>query len=154
MPDVFISYSTQNANIAQFIHRHLIAENLSVYLAEISLVPGQKWKDEILRNLKGSPWVIFLASNAACGSAIVQQEMGVALGTGKQIVPIVWDMDPATLPGWLAGYQALDLRKLSLDDANIRISSIAKKIKADVVQGRLIAGAAIFALLLIFTKSS
>jgi hypothetical protein len=152
MADVFISYSTQDNKIAQFIYRHLIAENLSVFLAQISLLPGQKWEEEILRNLKGSPWVIFLASNSACRSAVVQQEMGVALATGKQIVPIVWDMDPATLPGWLAGFQALDLRNLSSEEVNIRISGIAKKIKASVVQGRLIAGFALAAVVILLAK--
>jgi hypothetical protein len=152
MPDVFISYSTQDSKIAQFIYRHLNLENLSTFLAQISLEPGQKWEEEILRKLKESQWVLFLASISACSSPIVHQEMGVALGTGKQIVPIVWDMDPADLPGWLAGYQALDLRKLSLEEANMRISNIAKKIKADVFQGKLIAGAVFFALLFLLAK--
>jgi len=152
MPDVFISYSTQDDNMAQFIHSHLIAENLSVFLAKISLDPGQKWGEEILLNLKGSQWVIFLSSQSACRSAIAQQEMGIALGTGKQIVPIVWDMDPADMPGWLAGYQALDLKNLSFEDANIQISNIAKKIKADVFKGKLIAGAAIAFLALLIKR--
>ncbi len=152
MPDVFISYSTQDAQIAQFIHRHLNSENLSVFLAPISLVPGQIWKEEILRNLRGSSWVLFLASNAACKSDMVKLEIGIALGTGKRIVPIVWDMDPACLPNWLDGFQALDLRKLSPEQVNAQVSGIAKQIKASVSQGQLIAGIIIAAILYILFK--
>ena len=152
MADVFISHSTQDTKIAQFIHRHLIAENLSVFLAPISLVPGQRWKEEILRNLKGSSWVLFLASNAACKSAFVQQEMGVALATGKRIISIVWDMDTIALPGWLASFQALDLRKLSLEQVNAQVSGIAKQIKESRLQGQLMVGIVIAAILILLAK--
>jgi len=146
MPDVFISYSTQDSQMAQFIHKHLKSENISAFLAEISLVPGQSWKEEILRNLKASSWVLFLASNAACRSAMAQQEMGVAVGTGKRIIPIVWDIDPSRLPGWLDGFQALDLRNLSLEQVKEKVSGIANQIKADGSIGLVIAGVIILAI--------
>ncbi|EQD76625.1 TIR protein, partial [mine drainage metagenome] len=56
----------------------MTSEGLSVFLAPLSLSPGQQWPDAILKSLEASPWVLFLASRAACSSSWVQQEVGVA----------------------------------------------------------------------------
>ena len=40
MPDVFISYSSHDEEFAQFLHRHLAAEGLDVFLASVSLAPA------------------------------------------------------------------------------------------------------------------
>lgn len=149
MPDVFISYSTQDERLAQFVLKHLTSEGLSVFLASVSLEPGVRWAPEILSNLKTSSWVFFLASQAACSSAFVQQELGGALLTDKKIIPIVWDMQPSNLPGWIKQFQALNLAGATLDQAKEAISKIAEKIKSDKVVGAVAVGA-VFAALLYF----
>lgn len=137
MPDVFISYSTADDNIAQFMHRHLITEGVKTFLASTSVQPGEKWSPVILQNLKSSSWVFFLASKSSCNSAFVQQELGGALLTNKKIVPIVWDMPPSKLPGWVCRYQALNLSGLPINKAQEKISEIADRIKSDKFVGRL-----------------
>lgn len=42
MTDVFISYSTADERIARFVHDHMSAEDLSVFLASVSLKPGDR----------------------------------------------------------------------------------------------------------------
>ncbi len=147
--DVFISYSTKDEGAARFLHQHLTNEGMSVFLASASLQPGQRWSQEVLNALRTSSWVLFLASRAACSSAWVQQELGAALITQKKLVPIVWDMPPSELPGWIQGYQALDLGHASVEEIKIQMTAIAQRIKADKAKGLVIAGlilAAIFAL--------
>lgn len=111
MADVFISYSSSDEGFARFLHRHLTGEGLTVFLASVSLAPGQRWPQEILNALGSSTWVLFLASRAACASPWVQQELGAAVVTQKKLVPIVWDMPPSQLPGLRTGS---DLRNLSI----------------------------------------
>ena len=148
MPDIFISYSTADERVAQFMRQHLIGEGLQVFLASTSLQPGQQWSQEILSALRGSSWVLFLASRAACASPWVQQELGAALITEKKLVPIVWDMPPSDLPGWIKNVQALNLAGASMEQVKAQMTSIANRIKSDKIQGLVVLGlvvAAIFA---------
>lgn len=149
MPDVFISHASADIEFARFLHRHLTSEGVSVFLAPVSLAPGQQWSREILGALQASTWVLVLASRAACASAWVHQELGAALAAQKKVVPIVWDISPTQLPGWLAHFQPLNLAGASADEIQKQISAIAERIKADKAKGLLIGGlllAGLFAL--------
>jgi len=152
MADIFVSYSFKDGEIAEFLCKHLTDEGLNVFRAPFSVNPGERWDEKILENLRNSPWVLFLASKEACASPIVQQEVGVALGTEKNLVPIVWDMDPSELPGLLKNVQALDLRNTSLSEARDQVSTIAERIKADKFRGYLIVGLVIAAILYVASK--
>ena len=48
MTDVFISYSVKDEELAQFVRSHLTAQGLTVFLASISLVPGERWTPKII----------------------------------------------------------------------------------------------------------
>src|SRR3989338_8840867 len=78
MADVFISHAAADSPLAEFLHRHLTQEGLSVYLASVSMPPGERWMPHIMDNLRGSTWVLCLASRAACASPWGMQEMGAA----------------------------------------------------------------------------
>lgn len=150
MPDCFISYSSQEEAIARQVYSVLASQEVSVFLAPLSVRPGDSWSDEIQSQLRKSSWVVFLASRAACHSPYAQQEVGMAIALNKRVVPVVWDMSPSQLPGWLKDVQALDLRGLTIDNANDRIGDIAKGIQAEKARLLLlIAGAVILALLVI-----
>ena len=140
MTDVFISHSSPDLQFAQFLQRHLYSESVSAFLAPVSLSPGEHWPQEILNALSSSDWVLFLASRAACASPWVQQELGAALVTKKKLVPIVWDMPPSELPGWVGHYQALNLAGASSAEIQAQITAIAGRIKSDKAKGLLIAG--------------
>src|SRR5260370_40059547 len=106
MPDCFISYSSQDQELANFVHSELSRPGVNAFMASASLQPGQHWSAEILNNLRGSNWVILLASRAACSSAFVNQEIGGALLDSKRLIPIIWDIDPNELPGWAKSVQS------------------------------------------------
>ncbi len=152
MPDVFLSYSLKDKKLGEFVHKHLDGEGLAVFRAPVSLRPGERWDKVILENLKNATWILFLASKEACKSAIVQQELGVALGTGKKIVPVVWDMNPSQLPGFLKTVQALDLRHMGPDEIRQQISEIAKRIRGSKRTGWLIAAVLIAGVLYVALK--
>jgi TIR domain len=153
MPDVFISHASADRQFAEFLHRHLTSEGLSVFLAPISVVPGQRWAQEILNALGSSTWVLFLASCAACTSPWVQQELGAAIAKQKKLVPIVWDMPPSALPGWTGQIQAVNLAGASADQVQAQITIIAEQIKADQAKGFLIGGLLIAGLFALAAKS-
>ena len=43
MADVFISHAEADSHLAEFMHRHLTQEGLSVYLASVSMLQGERW---------------------------------------------------------------------------------------------------------------
>lgn len=147
MPDCFISYSSSDEELAGFVDAHLRTQGLDVFLASVSLQPGQRWSEVIWANLKASKWVVFLASRAACQSPYAQQKLGAALLSEKYIIPIVWDMPPSELPGWLKERQALDLRNGSWDDLAAAVRDVAGQIMSDKQKGALLAGAIVFGLI-------
>jgi hypothetical protein len=152
MIDCFISFSTFDKKLATFVHNQLTRQNVSVFLAPISMRPGMNWTSAIWSNLKQSKWVLFLASKAACQSPFVQQEIGCAISESKRIIPICWNMDPSNLPGWLNRIQALDLRGRTYEDLAHHLRKIASDISADKQKGALIAGAFLTGLIVLALK--
>jgi hypothetical protein len=153
MPDCFISYSTTDEPFARAVYRDLTTQSLDVFMAGISIQPGEKWSERIRGALHDSKWVIFLASKAACASPWVQQEIGSATDGTKTLVPVVWDMPPTELPAWANQHQALDIRGLTPPQIQARILEIARRIKSDKTTGLLIAGGLLGALFVLFSKS-
>jgi TIR domain-containing protein len=153
MPDCFISYTTKDKAFASAVHRDLSVHGLDVFMAAISLRPGDRWTPKIFANLDASSWVILLASRAACSSGYVQQEVGRVLGGPKKLIPVVWDMEPRDLPGWLNQYHALDVRGMTPAQIQDRIVAIAKTIKQDRNQGFVIAAGLIAGLFFLGSRS-
>jgi hypothetical protein len=121
---------------------------VSTFLASASLQPGERWSPAILDNMRASNWVLVLASRIASSSAYVNQEIGAVLLTSKKLVPIVWDMNPSELPGWLAQFQALDLRNSTVEQLKQQVAAIADRIRQEKTKGWLILGGLVAALFL------
>ena len=152
MPDVFISYSSHESQLATFVHNELTRHGIGAFAASASLKPGDHWSPGILQNLNSSNCVIVLASRAASTSAFVNQEIGMALAASKSLVPIVWDMDPALLPGWLGRLQAIDLRGKTLEALQSEIAALASRIRQSKDQTVLVIGAVVLGLLFLGSK--
>ena len=149
MPDCFLSYSSEDKELAEFINKELKRHEITSFMASDSLQPGQDWQQEILENLKHSKWVVLLASRVACLSPFVNQEIGGALLDSKKLIPIVWDMDPSELPAWLKSVQAIDMRGQTMFELQREIASVAQRIQEDKNQGLLIIAAIGLALIVL-----
>lgn len=153
MTDVFISYSAKDEELAQFVRTHLVAQGLSVFLASISLVPGERWTPKIIEELRNSEWVCLLASKNALASSSVQLEIGGAIFGKKKLIPIIWDIQPSELPRWVSDFQGLILTGTTLENINLQVAKLAATIKESKVKGQLIAGAVFAGLLWLLNKS-
>lgn len=149
MADCFISYSSQDQRLANFVHSELARLGVSAFMASASLQPGQHWSSEILSNLQTSNWVILLASRTACSSAFVNQEIGGALLASKRLIPIIWDISPNELPGWARNVQAIDLRGSMVGLPN-QVAAIANRINQEKTQGLIITAGVILLGILVF----
>jgi len=152
MPDCFLSYAVQDKELATWVHDELCGHGVSVFMAGVTLKPGQNWSQEIMNNLKASSLVLFLASRAACASPYVQQELGGALASQKKVVPVVWGMPPTELPGWTKQFQAINLAGASIDTIRTQMTAVANTIKADKAKSLLVIGALVAGLLVLGSK--
>ena len=138
MPHVFISYSAQDSLLAKKFHTFMVQHNIDVFLAEISIEPGAKWKDSIIAALNESRWGFFLATPSACNSDAVKHELGGALFSKKEIISVLCGISPRQLPEWIRDRQAIDLREE--DKIVTAVKTISTTIRSDKFVAGLIAG--------------
>tara|TARA_B100001964_G_C13820227_1_gene416963 strand:+ start:52 stop:513 length:462 start_codon:yes stop_codon:yes gene_type:complete len=141
MTDVFISYSAKDEEQALKVYSLLSGYGIKTFLAGISLEPGCNWSEEIKQNLNKSQWVLFFASKSACESKAVQQELGGAWLTDKEIIPVIWDIKLEELPAWVKEKQAIDISKGNIELLKPVVDKIARKVKSDDFIGGLILAA-------------
>ena len=107
---VFISYSTKDLSRAKQIKKSLEEVGSAVYVAEINLNPGQDLAVTIVSEIKQCDLFILLWSSHAKYSNWVPQEIGIAKGLAKPIIPIMLHKN-LELPGFLGGTKYLPLYK-------------------------------------------
>ncbi len=109
---VFLSYSRQDATVADRISSALAERGVQVWRDVDQIEPGSQWEQEIERGLVGADAIIFLASRNAVASRWMQFEIEAFLKKGKLVLPVVLDAEgPDALPGALRSVQWLDISK-------------------------------------------
>jgi len=151
LSSVFISYSVKDEHIAKGLHSAISKAGIETFLASISIEPGTNWTDAVFDKLQKSDWVFFLASKNSINSPAVQQELGASLIQKKTIIPLLIDIAPENLPGWVGQHQAIDLRS-SPEALHKAIATIADKIKIDRFWAGIIVGAIIATLVVVIAK--
>src|SRR3569833_2393053 len=80
MTKVFISYSRPNENSALRLHADLKAQGYSPWIDKEKLLPGQRWRDEIISAIRQSDFAIVLFSSEAVGrDGFYQREIRTCL---------------------------------------------------------------------------
>jgi hypothetical protein len=90
MPDVFISYASQDKAIAEAINERLRAEGHEVYF-DHALAAGEDWSDSIAKRLASSNVVIVLLSENTNRRSWVEEELRDALRRGRVVIPVLLD---------------------------------------------------------------
>ncbi len=154
MADIFISYAHEDGTIANAFHNRLTEAGLSVFRDAISLAPGSQWSQKIREELKAARMVLVLASQTAMQSDWVKQESAAAALAGKRVIPVVWNIEPTQLPGWLHEYQALDLRGQDARQIQTRVETFVQQLVREKQQLQIIVAVGLVGLaaIAIFTK--
>lgn len=99
--DAFISHSHRDDPewIRQFAGA-LKEHKLSVWLDEEQIKAGERLDEKIRDGLMQSAAVVFLVERGAAGSNFLAPELGMALGQGKKVIPVVAaDVPAGEIPG-------------------------------------------------------
>jgi hypothetical protein len=129
MARVFITYSSKDSELARQLHATLQCAGAQPFLAELDIKSGEDWRDTILKNIRQSQWVFFLATSSSCASYAVAHEIGATLVLEKKLIPLMWGVTPEQLPEWVSRSHAMDLR----DSGRIArlVEEIGETVKSD-----------------------
>lgn len=103
---VFISYSTKDLHIANHVRAALSLPGVNVFVAEYSVLPSVPLNGLIEVALRSCDLFVLLWSRNSKASDYVPQEIGIARGCNRTIVPVVLE-DGLTVPGFISDLKYL-----------------------------------------------
>jgi formylglycine-generating enzyme required for sulfatase activity len=112
---IFISYSTKDRPLVADLAEDLKALDHDVWFdPELVRNGGQKWWDNILRNVRECDLFVFALTPQSLTSEACEREYGYAYSLGKNILPIMLaDVDIPTLPPELQELQFVNYTERS-----------------------------------------
>ncbi|MGH7582209.1 MAG: toll/interleukin-1 receptor domain-containing protein [Gemmatimonadales bacterium] len=140
---VFISYSTKDLVHAAALQSWVASAGAQTYLAEYSLAPGRPIAAEILTAIKASDLFLLLWSANARDSEWVPQEIGVARGAEKAIIPIVLHQG-LELPGFIKDLKYVEVYRdpmASVQWLRNHVGALVRKKNSDALIGMGVIGA-------------
>jgi len=106
--NIFASYSTKDIDkIKPILNNLLQIQGVQIFFADEDLKPGDIISQRITHSIIASDIFLAFYSESAQQSTYVQQEIGVALGHNKILIPLLLDRTKPT--GMLANIHYLDL---------------------------------------------
>lgn len=108
---VFMSYSSRDWRIAEWIKQDLEAVGAEVWIDEREVESGRSLLDQILTGIHHCEEVVVLISPYSTRSKWVPIEIGAALGQRKQVTPILCHAGPEALSA-MSGIRAVELNRL------------------------------------------
>ncbi len=87
--DAFISHTHESNDWARQLSEELKKNNISVWFDEWQLRPGVSISHALEEGLRSSRVLIFILSKDSLGRHNLYFELGVAMGVGMEIIPIL-----------------------------------------------------------------
>lgn len=94
MPDVFISHSSKDAELANRLCSILEENGLQCWMAPRNIMPGDDWAAAITKAIKSSKAFIIIYSENSVSSSQVPKEIMLAGSSGSYIIPYRIDNTP------------------------------------------------------------
>jgi hypothetical protein len=116
---LFITHVALHRAKAHELKEHLARFQVAAFVAHDDIEPTREWQAEIERALRTMDALVALISPEFLGSRWCDQEVGIAVGRGKLVVPLRCGADPHGFLGKYQGLQADDL------DSSVRAERIA-----------------------------
>ena len=101
----FLSYHTEDKEKAKTVKTELEKAGIGCFLAPYDIPAGTKFREVLFKEIKSCNAFIPLISENYHTSGYSDQELGIALGIGKPVIPLCID---STSPyGFIEGYQCV-----------------------------------------------
>ena len=121
--DVFLSYASQDAAVANSIVESLEAQGLKCWMAPRDVKPGAQYADAIVRAINEAKAVVLVMSGSAVASSHVGKEIERASSKRKSIIVFRIDAAPLNhaLEYFLSESQWIDVKALGMPAALARL---------------------------------
>ena len=103
--DVFVSYSTKDASVAEDIAAKLRGRGCTVFLAHQTITVGPRWEDQVADAARSCSVAVLVLSRDSRDSDWVRYEIGALWALGKPVAPALVGPDPADVPELVRRYQ-------------------------------------------------
>jgi hypothetical protein len=123
----FISYSRINSEFAVHLASDLKRAGYHVWLDQFDIPTGARWDDEIEKALEACDTFLIILSPESIQSQNVKDEIGYAIDTGKQILPVV--IENCKVPFRLRRFQYVDFTDQSYAESLAKIKYLLSNIK-------------------------
>ncbi len=147
MPDVFISYASQDTAVANAIVEILEGNDLRCWIAPRDVTPGSHYADGIMSAISGAKALVLVLSGSALTSKHVGKEVERASSKGRPIIAIHTDAAPLTpaFEYFLSESQWIDVGAGGLAALAAKLveavrSQAGSTVPTDPVAGRIVAG--------------
>lgn len=102
---LFISHIAANKAVAHHLKELLARSQIAAFVAHDDIEPTKEWQAEIERALRTMDALVAFISPGFVSSRWCDQEVGIAIGRGKLVIPLRAGADPH---GFLSKYQGLN----------------------------------------------
>jgi hypothetical protein len=105
----FLSHSMKDQAVVELLRQQIETLGVELYLAEHDPRPGTPLADKVIDQIRRCEAMVVLLTEAGATAPFVQQEIGVARGADKLIVPIVQEGINGNMLAMLAGVERIDV---------------------------------------------
>lgn len=110
----FISYSRDDKNFALALAKELRSSGFLVWLDQLDIPTGSRWDDEVEKALENCEIFMVILTPNSIASNNVKDEIGYAIDSNKQILPIL--LENAKVPFRLRRFQYVDFTSKNHDE--------------------------------------
>lgn len=107
---VFLSHTSKNKDKAARLGRALLDRGCIAFVAHEDIKPSLEWRQEILRALRSTDALVAILTDDFHASEWTDQEIGIALGHSKLVVPVMSGANPYGFMEQIQGKKALGLK--------------------------------------------
>lgn len=118
---LFISHTTENKKSAHNLKSALARYQVAAFVAHDDIIPTKEWQAEIELALRTMDSMTAIITADFCESRWCDQEVGIAIGRGKLIIPLRKGADPHGFLGKYQGVQAQGLDALGVAEKVVEI---------------------------------
>lgn len=136
-PDIFISYASQDAAVANAVVAALEGKGIKCWIAPRDVTPGALYADEIIRSINGAKALVVVLSKSAVASPHVGKEVERASSKRRPIITLRTDTTPLTnaLEYFLSESQWVDLAG---DGTEVAFAKIVNAVRADLTADNVV----------------
>jgi hypothetical protein len=131
MGKFFLSYVHEYRHLAGKVKDALEENGSKGFLAHEDIAVSSEWRDEILKNLDSCTGVIAIVTPGFAESPWVNQEVGIAIGKRKPVVPLAFEIELDRLPGFLESLQGVRLTEESLSASTKQALEVLRNLHED-----------------------